>query len=124
MIGCSAAADDWNIARHRHIKSNIVLLSFQANCSRRRKLCGLARWETRRNAGALPRGERNLRSVEAIRSAPNARAHACNQIDSHGVLQAYFVKRDVFALAHLGKFAEAPEGRISRQASGQPMAGQ
>jgi len=55
---------------------------------------------TRRNAGALPRGERYLRLVEAIPVSSNARAHACNQIDSQGVLQAYFMKRDVFALAH------------------------
>jgi hypothetical protein len=55
---------------------------------------------TRRNAGALPRDERYLRLVEAIPVSSNARAHACNQIDSHGVLRAYFMKHDVFALAH------------------------
>jgi hypothetical protein len=101
MIGCSGAADDSNIARHRQIKSNIVLLlSFQAKCSRRQKAVRLGAMGTRRNAGALPRGERYLRLVEAIPVSSNARAHACNQIDSQGVLQAYFIKRDVFALAH------------------------
>jgi hypothetical protein len=67
---------------------------------------------TRRNAGALPRGERYLRLVEAIPVSSNARAHACNQIDSQDVLQAYFIKRDVFALAHpvrLNRAATATE---------------
>ena len=100
MIGCSVAADDWNIARHRQIKSNIVLLlSFQAN-ARVAESCAVGAIGTRRNAGALPRGERYLRLVEAIPVSSNARAHACNQIDSQDVLQAYFMKRDVFVLAH------------------------
>jgi len=41
---------------------------------------------TRRNAGALPRGERYLQLVEAIPVSSNARAYACNQIDSRAVL--------------------------------------
>jgi hypothetical protein len=41
ITGCSDAADS-KIASIKPIKLNIVLLSFQANCTRRRKLCGYA----------------------------------------------------------------------------------
>ena len=85
---------------HRHIKSNIVLLSFSGEMLASPKAVRWGAMGTRRNAGALPRGERYLRLVEAIPVSSNARAHACNQIDSQDVLQAYFMKRDVFVLAH------------------------
>jgi hypothetical protein len=60
---------------------------------------------TRRNAGALPRGERYSRLVEAFPVSSNARAHACNQIDSRSLIQGYFVKCDVFALVQVGHTA-------------------
>jgi hypothetical protein len=56
---------------------------------------------TRRNAGALPRGERYSRLVEAFPVSSNARAHACNQIDSRSLIRGYFVKCDVFAMAQV-----------------------
>ena len=64
------------------------------------KAVRLARWEPGETQVRYPRGKRYLRLVEAIPVSSNARAHACNQIDSHGGRKAYFMKRDVFALAH------------------------
>jgi hypothetical protein len=104
-IGCSAA-DDWNIARNRPIKLNIVLLSFQANCSRRRKLCGWRNGNPAKRRCAAAR-----RALFAIGGgfpvSSNARAHACNEIDSPAVFWGYFMKRDVFALAQLPRLSRA-----------------
>ena len=111
ISGSSFAADDWNIDMHRHIKSNIVLLSSSGEMLASPKAVRLGAMGTRRNAGALPRGERYLRLVEAIPVSSNARAHACNQIDSRGARQAYFMRRDVFVLAHPGRFGGKIPGK-------------
>jgi hypothetical protein len=39
--------------------------------------------------------------VEAFPVSSNARAHACNQIDSRSLIRGYFVKCDVVAMAQV-----------------------